>query len=129
MGRTNGRIAQGEPLTEWVKPSIALSNQSAYSDGHCFVATWKTLGISTLVGTPVTGTCTYAGWEVLSSGDISAGTPPLGIKDPEGDWMERKTTYPDVYIEADPASVVEGRDVQLEKAVEVMLSELDAKTQ
>lgn len=125
----DGRVAQGEPITEWVKPSIALTNQSAYSDGHCFVASWKALGISTLVGSSVTGTCTYAGWELLSSGDIRAGTPRLGIKDPEGDWMERKTTHPDIHIDADPASVAAGRDVQLEKAVEVLLGELDAKTQ
>jgi hypothetical protein len=73
--------------------------------------------------------CAYAGWESLSSGDIRAGTPRLGIKDPEGDWMERKTTHPDIYIEADPASIVAGRDAQLEKAVEVLFGELDAKTQ
>ena len=121
----NGRMAQGEPLTEWVKPSIALTNEGAYSDGHCFVASWKRLGIGTLVGMPVTGTCTYAGWETLGGGDIRAGTPRMGIRDIDGDWMERKTTYPDVRVEADPTSVIAGRDLQLEKAVETLLEELD----
>jgi Tol biopolymer transport system component/C-terminal processing protease CtpA/Prc len=120
-----GRVAQGEPLTEWVKPSIALTNEGAYSDGHCFVAAWKSLGIGTIVGMPVTGTCTYAGWEVLGGGDIRVGTPRLGIRDAESDWMERKTTHPDVRAEAHPASVIAGRDVQLESAVTTLLKELD----
>ncbi len=122
----NGRPAQGEPLTEWVKPSIALTNEGAYSDGHCFVAAWKNLGISTLVGTPVTGTCTYAGWERLPSGDIVAGTPRLGILDPDGDYLERKTTQPDVLVYAHPEGIVAGEDVQLKRAVEVLLDELDS---
>jgi len=121
----NGRPAQGEPLTEWVKPSIALTNEGAYSDGHCFVAAWKNLGISTLVGTPVTGTCTYAGWERLPSGDVVSGTPRLGILDTEGDWLERKTTQPDVLVYADPTGIAAGEDVQLQRAVEVLLQELD----
>jgi C-terminal processing protease CtpA/Prc len=73
----------------------------------------------------VTGTCTYAGWETLPSGDIRAGTPRLGILDVNGDWLERNTTQPDVLVYAPPASVVAGRDVQLERAVEVLLNELD----
>ncbi|MCC3861103.1 S41 family peptidase [Pseudemcibacter aquimaris] len=123
----NGRVAQGEPLTEWVKPSIALVNQGAYSDGSCFTAAWLNLDVSTVVGTPVTGTCSYAGWETTASGDIRAGTPPLGIYDPDGKFLERQTDHPDVLIYADPESVTAGRDVQLEKAVETMLMELDNK--
>lgn len=122
----DGRMAQGEPLTEWIKPSVALTNQGAYSDGHCFVAAWKNLEISTIVGTPVTGTCTYAGWETLASGDIRAGTPRLGIKDPEGDWLERKTTNPDVVIYPDPNRIAAGEDGMLARAVEVLLSEMDS---
>ncbi|MEE4145890.1 MAG: S41 family peptidase, partial [Halieaceae bacterium] len=123
----NGRPAQGEPITEWVKPSIALTNEGAYSDGHCFAYAWRTLGVSTLVGTPVTGTCTYAGWEMLQSGDVIAGTPRLGVKGTDGNWLERNTTWPDVLVYENPASVVAGADVQLAKAVEVMLSELDSR--
>ncbi len=122
----DGRVAQGEPLTEWVKPSIVVTNEAAYSDGHCFVAAWQNLDISTVVGMPVAGTCTYAGWEILGGGEIRAGTPRLGIRDAEGDWLERKTTHPDVRVDADPTSVITGRDVQLETAVTTLLNELDA---
>jgi len=123
----DGRMAQGEPLTEWVKPSVALTNQAAYSDGHCFVAAWQNLEVSTLVGTPVSGTCTYAGWETLASGDIRAGTPRLGIKDPDGDWLERKTTDPDVTIYPDPNRIAAGEDGMLARAVQVLLAEIDAE--
>ncbi|MEM1144461.1 MAG: S41 family peptidase [Pseudomonadota bacterium] len=121
----DGREAQGEPLTQWVKAKIALTNQGAYSDGHCFVTGWKNLHVSTVVGTPVTGTCTYAGWEGLVSGDLFSGTPTLGIKDADGDWLERKTTWPDVTIYPDPNKFGKGDDAMLAKAVETLLKELD----
>ena len=113
-------------LNRKLKPKIALTNQGAYSDGHCFVAAWKRLEISTIVGTPVTGTCTYGGWEGLTSGDVRGGTPTLGIKDVEGDWMDRKTTFPDVTIYPDPNRYATGDDAMLAKAVEVLLEEIDA---
>ncbi|MEM6486464.1 MAG: S41 family peptidase, partial [Pseudomonadota bacterium] len=121
----DGREAQGEPLTQWVKAKIALTNQGAYSDGHCFVTGWKNLEVSTVVGTPVTGTCTYAGWEGLVSGDLFSGTPTLGIKDADGDWLERKTTWPDVTVYPDPNKYGTGDDAMLAKAVETLLKELD----
>ncbi|MEM1402734.1 MAG: S41 family peptidase [Pseudomonadota bacterium] len=120
----NGRIAQPEPLFRWTKPSIALINQGAYSDGHCFVAAWQRLDVSTVVGTPVTGTCTFGGWESLVSGDVIGGTPTLGLKDADGDWLERKTTEPDVYIYPDPNRYSNGDDAMLAKAVEVLLQEI-----
>ncbi|WP_417450075.1 S41 family peptidase, partial [Kordiimonas sp.] len=125
----NGREAQGEPLTRWTKPSIVLMNEGNYSDGHCFPAGYSALEMGKTVGMPVPGTCTYVWWERLMSGDVVFGIPQLGIKDRAGEWMENKQLEPTIKIKNDPDSLAEGRDLQLEKAVEVMLGDLDNKQQ
>jgi tricorn protease len=122
-----GREAQGEPLTRWTKPSIVLMNEGNYSDGHCFPAGYTSLEMGKTVGMPVPGTCSYVWWERLMSGDLVFGIPQLGIKDRFGDYMENKQLEPTIKIKNDPDSLDDGRDPQLEKAVEVMLKDLDAK--
>lgn len=122
----HGRRAQGEPLTRWTKPSIVLMNEGNYSDGHCFPAGYSALGMGKTVGAPVPGTCSYVWWERLISGDIVFGIPQLGILDPEGDWMENKQLEADVPVLNKPEDIAAGKDSQLEKAVEVMLADLDA---
>ena len=124
-----GREAQGEPLTRWTKPSIVLMNEGNYSDGHCFPAGYTSLEMGKTVGMPVPGTCSYVWWERLMSGDLVFGVPQLGIKDRFGDYMENKQLEPTIKVKNDPDSLAAGRDLQLEKAVEVMLEDLEAKEQ
>ncbi len=122
---SKGREQQGEPLTRWTKPSIVIANESNYSDGHCFPTTYQTLGLGKVVGMPISGTCTYAGWEGLMSGDMFWGVPQLGIKDRAGDWMEGKQTEPDILVNNDPDSVERGEDKQLKAAVTALLAQID----
>ncbi|WP_286829005.1 MULTISPECIES: S41 family peptidase [Kordiimonas] len=120
-----GRKAQGEPLTQWTKPSIVLMNEGNYSDGHCFPAGFAALGMGKTVGMPVPGTCSYVWWERLMTGDLVFGIPQMGILDTEGDWMENKQLEPDVKVKNMPGDVAAGKDAQLEAAVRVMLEDLD----
>lgn len=50
----------------------------------------------------------------------------MGIKDAQGDWLERKTTFPDVSVYPDPNRIAAGEDDMLRRAVQVLLGELDA---
>ncbi|WP_420430234.1 S41 family peptidase [Kordiimonas sp.] len=125
----NGRKAQGEPLTRWTKPSIVLMNEGNYSDGHCFPAGYTSLDMGKTVGMPVPGTCTYVWWERLMSGDVVFGIPQLGVQDKEGDWLENKQLEPTIKVKNNPRAQEVGQDQQLEKAVEVMLQDLDAAGQ
>ncbi|PHS27425.1 MAG: hypothetical protein COA84_04440 [Robiginitomaculum sp.] len=122
---SRGREVQGEPITRWTKPSIVIANESNYSDGHCFPATYQTLGLGKVVGMPISGTCTYAGWEGLMTGDMFWGVPQLGIHDRDGDFMEGKQTEPDIRVNNDPNSVERGEDKQLQRAVEALLAQID----
>jgi C-terminal processing protease CtpA/Prc len=43
----------------------------------------------------------------------------------DGRNLEQSGTPPDIYVDVDPAGLRDGRDAQLEKAVAVLLAELD----
>jgi tricorn protease len=61
---------------------------------------------------------------LLDGGFVSA--PRLAIFSPEGEWIvENEGVTPDVEVEMTPKLVIEGNDPQLEKAVEIVLEELE----
>ena len=49
------------------------------------------------------------------------GIPQVGMIDVDGDYLENKQLEPDHKVAQDPAVVSEGRDQQLEKAVEEVI--------
>ncbi len=114
-----------EPSYRWTKPSIVVMNEGNYSDAHCFPAAYTALGIGAMVGMPVPGTCTAVWWETLQDSSLFFGIPQVGYIDNEGDILENKHLPPDHLIDNDPALEAAGRDEQLEKAVEVLLSQLN----
>lgn len=118
--RSNGY----EPNFRWTKPSISIVNEANYSDGHCYAYTYQELKLGKLVGMPVPGTCTFAGWEALQDNSIRWGVPPLGCKDMKGQYLENAQTEPDIKLRNDYETVIKGRDQQLEAAVNALLKEL-----
>lgn len=116
-----------EPGLRWTKPSIVVMNEGNYSDAHCFPAAYTSLGIGETVGMQVTGTCTSVWWERLQNPNLVFGIPMVGYIDNEGDLTENKHLDPDHMVDNDPKLEAEGRDQQLEKAVEVLLQQLDAE--
>ncbi len=114
---TDTRSGGFEPNFRWTKPSVALANEANYSDGHCFAYAYKDLKIGPLVGMPVPGTCTFAGWEGLQDG-LRWGVPGLGVKDSKtGKYLENLQTEPDVKVRNEYAAVAKGRDLQLQAAI------------
>ncbi|GAO42831.1 S41 family peptidase [Flavihumibacter petaseus] len=118
--RSNGY----EPSFRWTKPSISLANESNYSDGHCYAYSYQYLQIGKLVGQPVPGTCTFAGWEVLQDNAVRWGVPPLGVKTMQGTYLENAQTAPDIAVWNDADQLAEGKDQQLEVAVKTLLEDL-----
>ena len=77
-----------------------------------------------MVGTPVPGTCSFAGWEGLPNGSVW-GVVPISAKNKAGEWLENKQTIPDLLIRNQPNVITSGRDEQLEAAIDQMLKELE----
>ena len=77
--------------------------------------------IGPLVGMPVPGTCTFAGWATLPDTGIRWGAPPLGVKDPQKKFLENWQTEPDIRVANSYEQVIKGRDEQLEAAVAALM--------
>ncbi len=118
--RSNGY----EPNFRWTKPSISLAGEANYSDGHCYAFTYQHLGLGKLVGMPVPGTCTFAGWENLQDTSIRWGVPPVGVKINDGTYLENHQTEPDIKLMNEYEVVSKGKDQQLEAAVAALLKEI-----
>ena len=121
---TDNRSVGMEPSFRWTKPSIALANEANYSDGHCFAFSYADLKLGKLVGMPVPGTCTFAGWESLQDNTVRWGVPPLGVKDVNGRYLENLQTEPDIKVMNEFEQVGKGKDQQLEVAVRELLKEV-----
>jgi tricorn protease len=118
--RSNGY----EPNFRWTKPSISLAGEANYSDGHCYAFSYQYLKLGKLVGMPVPGTCTFAGWEMLQDGSVRWGVPPLGVKAPEVGYLENHQTEPDIRVMNQYDVAGAGKDQQLEAAVAALLKEI-----
>ncbi len=120
---TKDRSVGYEPTFRWTKPTLAMFNEANYSDGHCFSCGYTDLKIGKTVGMPVPGTCSFAGWEMLPDG-TRWGAVPISAKNKAGEWLENHETRPDFTVKNDPKLIVEGKDQQLEKAIEELLKEV-----
>ena len=117
------RVIGYESQYKWTKPSIVLVGESNYSDAHCFPAGYRDQNIGKIVGMPVPGTCTFVWWERLQNG-VVFGIPNLAVKDKNGRTLENFQLEPDIQVRNDYDKVSEGRDQQLERAVEELLKSL-----
>ncbi|HKY31370.1 MAG TPA: S41 family peptidase [Candidatus Polarisedimenticolia bacterium] len=123
-----GRNLGAEPGTRWTRPSIVVMNEGNYSDAHCFPVAYKALGLGETVGMQVPGTCTSVWWERLPNRALTFGIPQVGYTGKDGKLAENNHLDPDHMVDNDPALETAGRDQQLEKAVEVLLSKLPERT-
>jgi tricorn protease len=123
---TATRDVGGEPTARWTRPTITLFNEANYSDGHCYAAAYTELGLGLSVGMPVPGTCSFAGWSALPDG-TRWGMVPVSARNKNNEWMENNQTYPDIQIRNAPGFVDQGRDQQLERAIEELLKVIDAE--
>jgi Tol biopolymer transport system component/C-terminal processing protease CtpA/Prc len=121
---TDKRSTGYEPNFRWTKPSISIVGEAQYSDGHCYAFAYQYLKLGKLVGMPVPGTCSFAGWEMLGDSGIMWGVVPMGVKVEGIGYLDNHQTEPDVKVENAKEIVARGRDQQLEAAVTELLKEI-----
>lgn len=123
-----GQYIGTDPYNKWNRPSCVLIGEDNYSDACGFPYVYKTLGIGKLIGAPVPGTMTAVWWERQIDPTLIFGIPQVGaIGIKEGRYIENMQIEPDILIYNDPASVLKGRDIQLETAVDEMLKTIGGK--
>jgi len=113
------------PPTASDRRYVFLGNEQTGSDGEGFLAHAKAKGLGPLVGTPSWGGLvgilntqhTLDGGRVEQSNEAMFGR--------EGEWwIENRGAQPDLPVVNDPASLLAGRDLQLEVAVQTLLKSL-----
>ncbi|UCE18146.1 MAG: PD40 domain-containing protein [Gemmatimonadota bacterium] len=124
-GGREGYPQSRRPLYAWSKPMVAMCNQYSYSNAEIFSHAVKTLERGKLVGMTTPG-------EVISTGGTTL-IDGSWFRIPFRGWyvkgnianMEKVGAVPDYIVEVQPGDVAEGMDRQLEKAVEVLMGELE----
>ena len=104
---------------------VLLSNEDNGSDGEAFVEHFKARKLGTVVGVPSWGGLVgiVNGQRTIDNGRVEQSNNAFYGRD--GKWLvENHGADPDVLQDDDPASVVAGQDLQLEKAVEVALRKI-----
>ncbi|MEE9372896.1 MAG: S41 family peptidase [Saprospiraceae bacterium] len=115
------------PFSAVTVPSIALCNETSYSNAEIFAHAFKGLGLGTLVGMPTFGAVISTGSSRLMDGS-SVRMPFRGwyVKGSQMN-MEHGPAVPDIIVSEDPGSKGKGEDPQLKKAVEVLLQQIGTR--
>lgn len=122
-----GRVLARIPSRRWAKPSLLLANSYSYSDGSIFPHLYRTQRVGLFVGDPVPGTGTAVWWvNLLSRKRFSYGIPEIGRREADGRFYEGTEDTPELVVRRSPGAIAQGRDEQLEAAVEALLKQLDA---
>jgi len=111
----------------WTKPSIAICNESSYSNAEIFSHAYKQLGIGKLVGVPTNGSVISTGARQLMDGST--------LRMPGRGWYVKATdkneelgaAVPDILVENSIDYTAKGEDEQLKAAVEELLKQLPKK--
>ncbi len=104
---------------------VCLLNETSASDGDIFPAMFRRAGLGKLVGKRSWGGIigiTNRG-PLLDGGTVNV--PEFGNTEPGPAWtIEGHGVDPDVVVENDVRSTLQGRDPQLEKGVEILLDQI-----
>jgi len=124
VGRDAG-VRQPRPQN-FYGPMVVMQNERSASDAEMFPAGFRALGLGKVVGVPTMGAVIGTGSYTLLDGSAIR-TPGSGVWLTKGGQnMENYGVPPDVYVDNTPASHAQGRDLQIEKAVEVLKADLAA---
>jgi tricorn protease len=104
---------------------VVLSNEYNGSDGEAFLEDFKANGLGKIVGVPSWGGLTgiLNTQLTIDNGTVEQSNNGFFGKESKW-WIENHGGDPDVYIDNDPASVQQGKDVQLDKAIETILQDI-----
>jgi tricorn protease len=134
------RRRTGHVYARWVRPvafpnesprgpMVALTNELAGSDGDIFSHGFKQMGLGPLVGTRTWGgVIGYYGWRPRLADGTFVSQPEISFHFDDVKWgVENYGVDPDVEIDYPPQDYAAGVDPQLDKAIEVVLEEMEKR--
>jgi tricorn protease len=124
MARDGGDYST--PFSGIYGPKVMVTNEFSGSGGDALPFYFRHVGLGQLVGKRTWGGLVGIGGypSLIDNGFVTA--PRFAFFTLEGTWeVENHGVPPDIEIEMDPHAWRQGHDLQLEKAVEVVMQELD----
>ena len=107
-------------------PKVMIIDETAGSGGDMLPWMFRKFNVGTLVGKTTWGGLvgTLGFPELLDGGYVTA--PNLAIwTEEDGFIVENVGIPPDIEVEQTPSEIIKGRDLQLEKAIEVVMEQLE----
>lgn len=116
------------PYTVFHGHLACLLNETSASDGDIFPQRFRDAGLGPLIGKRSWGGVVGISGRgpLLDGGTIYV--PMQGTNDVNGNWIiEGYGVEPDIEVENDPLSVIQGRDPQLERAVQEIMKKIQTE--
>ncbi|MGD8441643.1 MAG: S41 family peptidase [Holophagae bacterium] len=106
---------------------VCLISETSASDGDIFPYYFREAGLGPLIGKRTWGGVVgISGTGTLIDGG-TVFVPLNGSNSPTGEWiMEGRGVEPDIEVENDPRSIIEGHDPQLERGIAEVLQRMEA---
>lgn len=125
----NGLTPTKSPAIAHDGPKAMLINGYSSSGGDAFPYFFKKMGLGKLIGTRTWGGLIGISGNARLVDGGSVSVPQFGIFDKEDGWIiEGVGVYPDIEVVDRPEQLAKGIDPCIEKAVEVLLQELQTKS-
>jgi len=109
-------------------PIAVLTNEYNGSDGEAFLEHFKARKLGTVIGVPSWGGLVgiINGQRTIDNGTVHQSNNAFYGR--QGTWwVENHGADPDILLENDPASATAGKDLQLERAIALLLEQIKAK--
>ncbi len=120
-----GEEATTYPGATFIGPMAALLDENSASDGDIFPAMFREAGLGPLIGKRSWGGVIGIGnrGTLIDGGSIFV--PESAFASSKGQWIiEGYGVDPDIEVDNDPKSLIEGKDPQLERAVAEIMNKL-----
>ncbi len=121
--RSRDSVEVPRPVQAFFAPMVVLANERSASNAEMFPEGFKTLGLGKVIGVPTMGAVIGTGAYRLMDG-ATIRTPGVGVYTANGTDFENYGVPPDVVVDNTPADFLSGHDRQVEKAIEVLRSEM-----
>jgi tricorn protease len=122
--RTNDE-ASTYPDGVFIGPMVALLDENSASDGDIFPSMFREAGLGPLIGKRSWGGVvgiTNRG-QLIDGGVVNV--PESGLANKNGQWIiEGYGVDPDIEVDNDPVSLINGKDPQLERAIVEVMAKL-----
>ena len=121
--------AQPYPDGVFIGPKLVLLDNNSASDGDIFPWMFRTAGLGLLVGQRSWGGVVGISNHGMLMDGGTVNVPEYATATAEGQWaVEGHGVDPDIPVENDPKSVIEGHDPQLERGVAELMKQLEKNT-